>query len=389
MTLMEKLAEAQENLALVKTAVESGEKSADDLSDAINAVKEAQAKVDVAEEAEQMMKGLESPKEEKADKEEKSMSYRTIGENIAQRVAEKNIDANEKFAPFSLSVKTAAPMTTPSAIAPAITTVDTNLVLQPRRELTIRDLFSSETIAGSSLTYFVESSTVEGGAAYTTEGYEKPMVSFGDPTAITVALKKIASYLKESDEMIHDAGWLASAIDNRALYLHDLAVENYLVTALSGTSGIGTSSTLTPDGIKRAISLVKKNSGFTADAIVINPDDYDNIILRKDQNGQYYGGGFIAGAYGNGAIPSEPDLWGLRTIKTAAVAQGTAFVGAFGIGGSVIGNNEGKRFEFANQNEDDFIKNMITVRIEERIVLAVRRPSCFVKISGSSTSTEA
>ena len=388
MNLLEKLAEAKENLTQVKAAVEAEEKSAEDLSEAIETVKTLQSQIKAADEAEALMKALETPKEEKAEKEEKTMEYKTIGQAVAAQVIAANINPKEKFS-LSVPLKVAAPMTTPSSISPAITDMDTNLVQQPRRELTIRDLFASETISGNALTYFVESATVEGGPAHTTEGNEKPMMSFGDPTAVTVALKKIASYMKESDEMLHDAPWLATAIDNRGLYQHDLAVENYLVTALAGTSGIGTANKLTPDGIKRAMSTVKKNSGFRADAIVINPDDYDNLILRKDGNGQYYAGGFVAGAYGNGAYAGEPNLWGLRTITTPAVSVGTCYVGAFAMGGSVVGNNEGKRVDYANQNEDDFIKNMITMRIEERLVLAVRRPACFVKIQGQSTSTEA
>ena len=80
---------------------------------------------------------------------------------------------------------------------------------------------------------------------------------------------------------------------------------------------------------------------------------------------------------------------GHKVIPSASVTPGVCFVGAFKAGGSIIRNDEGLRVEFANQNEDDFIKNMITVRIEERLVLAVRRPACFVKIQGQSTSTEA
>ena len=161
------------------------------------------------------------------------------------------------------------------------------------------------------------------------------------------------------------------------------------MTALANTSGIGTGDKMTPDGILKAKMTVWKNSGFRPDALLINPDDLYNIMIRKDTNGQYYGGGFAAGAYGNGEVADEPRIWGMRVVPSASVTQGTCFVGAFRAGGSIVRNDEGLRVEFANQNEDDFIKNMITVRIEERLVLAVRRPACFVKITGQSTSTEA
>lgn len=389
MTLLEKLAEARENLAQVKVAVEAEEKTTDELSAAITAVKDLQNQIAAADEAEQLIKSLEAPVEEKANQEEKTVEYKTIGEKVAAQVQESGISTKQKFNVNVPNLKAAAVMDTPASISPAITDVDTRIVEGYRRPLLIADLFGSERISGNALTYFVESASIEGGPAFTTEGSQKPMMSFGDPTAVTVALKKIASYMKETDELIDDAPWLADAINGRGLYQHELTVENYLVTTLSGTSGIGTANLLTPDGIFKAMMTVQNNSGFAADAIVINPTDYQNIRLRKDSNGQYYGGGFFYAPYGTNGVVEQPSLWGMRTVVTAAVPVGTCFVGAFKLGGSVVRKNAGVTVDIANQNEDDFIKNLITILIEERLALAVRRPACFVKITGQSTSTEA
>lgn len=388
MNLLEKLAEAKENLTQVKAAVEAEEKSAEDLSTAIEEVKGLQAQIKAADEAEELMKALETPKEEKAEKEEKTMEYKNLGEYVAAKVKEEEYDPRDRKPFHTKPFKAAAPMTIPSGVKPAITTYDQN-VYGNLRELMIADLFATETISNNALTFFVESSTVEGGPAYTTEGNEKPMMSFGDPTSVTAALRTIASYMKESNQLVHDAPWLASAINDRGLFQHHLAVESYLVSALSGTSGIGTGNKMTPDGILKAKMTVWKNSGYRPDTLLINPEDLYNIMIRKDTNGQYYGGGFATGAYGNGAVAEEPTIWGLRVIPSASVTQGTCFVGAFKAGGSIVRSDEGLGVEIAYQNEDDFIKNMITVRIEERLVLAVRRPACFVKITGQSTSTEA
>lgn len=386
MTLLEKLTEAKDQLSEIKAAVETGEKSADDLAQAIENVKAAQANVDAADQADELIKSLGT--NETDTQEEENMEYKSIGEHVAAHVKEAGINPKQKFNYTAPAFKTAAPMLVPSGVKPAITDYDKN-VYGARRPLLVADLFSTERIASGALTFFVESATVEGGPAYTTEGGTKPMMSFGDPTPVTVALQKIASHMKESDEMIEDAQWLADAINGRGLYQHELAVENYLVTALAGTSGIGTGSKLTPDGLFNAMMTVQTNSGFAADAIVLNPTDYANIRLRKDSNGQYYGGGFMYNGYGNGDVVAQPSIWGVPTIITPAVAAGTAFVGAFKAGASIVRKNNGVVVDIANQNEDDFIKNLITILIEERLALAVRRPSAFVKITGSSTSTEA
>ena len=75
MTLLEKFEEAKTALASVKSAVEAGEKSADDLQEAITAVKNIQTQIKAADEAEALMKGLETPTAEKADKEEYYVKY--------------------------------------------------------------------------------------------------------------------------------------------------------------------------------------------------------------------------------------------------------------------------------------------------------------------------
>lgn len=385
MTLLEKLNEAKADLEQIMAAVEAGEATEEELSAAVDEVKSAQEKIAKAEEAEKLIKSMGTVKKE-TEQEDTDMSYKSIGEYAAAMVKESNINPKERFNVNAAEFKTAGPMTLPSSIQPALTDVDKRIVEGYRRPLLIADLFSSETISGNALTYFVESSTVEGGPAYTSEGYEKPMMSFGDPTAKTVALAKIASYMKESSELVEDAPWLADAINGRGMYQHELAVENYLVNALSGTSGIGTSSTLTADGIFEAMMTVLGSSGYAADAIVINPSDYQTLRLAKDANNQYYGGGYFYAPYGNNGIVEQPPLWGLRTVVTSAVAQGTAYVGAFKMGGSVVRKN-GVTVNIANMNEDDFIKNMITVLIEERLALAVRKPAAFVKITSASTAT--
>jgi HK97 family phage major capsid protein len=62
------------------------------------------------------------------------------------------------------------------------------------------------------------------------------------------------------------------------------------------------------------------------------------------------------------------------------VAQGTIIVGAFKTCGSVV-QKGGISVEAANTNEDDFVKNLMTIRAEERLALAVRRPAGFKKLT--------
>jgi HK97 family phage major capsid protein len=74
-------------------------------------------------------------------------------------------------------------------------------------------------------------------------------------------------------------------------------------------------------------------------------------------------------------------LWGTRVIVTPAIAQGTALVGAFTTSAQ-LWRRTGLTVEMSNSNNDDFEKNMVTVRVEERVALEVARPAGFGKVTG-------
>src|SRR5690606_17201566 len=207
-------------------------------------------------------------------------------------------------------------------------------------------------------------------------------------------LKKIAGFMKFTDEMTEDFPFWQSEINQRGLYLLALAEENQLlngpgtgstVLGLLNRSGIQTEVAAAggadnADALFRAMTKVQTATGLSADAVIVNPVDYQRLRLSKDGNGQYFGGGFFAGQYGNGGIVEQPPLWGLPTIVSAAVAAGTAVVGAFQAATTVY-RKGGVRVESTNSHVDDFTNNLITTRIEERVALAVRIPAAVVKVT--------
>lgn len=286
---------------------------------------------------------------------------------------------------------------TPADMIDALHDVRKEVVEGYRRPLTVADLFASESTTAAAVTYFVEGA-VEGSVAAVSEGGKKPQIHFADPTTVTDAVSKIAAIYKETDELLEDMPWLKSSIDNRAMYLLLAEEENQLLNGngsapnlrgLLNRSGLQTlnreSGENAPDAVFRAMTAVANKSNFVADGIIINPTDYQKIRLAKDGNNQYYGGGYFTGAYGNGAVLENPNLWGVRTVVTSAVAEGTAVVGAFRQGGSVI-RRSGVRVDIANTDAEDFQYNRIAIRIEERLALAVRYPAAFVKVDVSDPS---
>lgn len=375
MNLKEMLKEAMDTLKNVKAAVEKGEKTADDLQQATDAVKDIQAKIKAADAAEKILNDIGAP-EEKEDDEPKQA--KSLGENFvnfvkANQIGKKFNIVVPEFKTYSDIQKTP----TTSGVSAFATTYDRNVVTAPRVGLVIRDLFAAETISGSTLVYLVEGA-IEGAPAATNEGAKKPQVHFADPTPKTVSLAKIACFIKESDEYIHDYAFLASAINGRLLYHLQLVEQNKLVYDLSQTSGIqsdtthwtaGSTATALADLILQGAMDVQEQSGFAADAIVINPADWYSLRVAKDGEDRYYGGGFFG-------AQNVPNLWGIPVCVTTAVSAGTIIVGAFKTCGSVV-QSGGIGIDATNTDQDDFVKNLMTIRAEERLALAVRRPKGF------------
>ena len=279
-----------------------------------------------------------------------------------------------------------------TAGTPYLVDYDRTIVQALRIRLTVADLLGAGTLAGNAISYLVEGA-MEGNFTTVAEGAAKPQIHFVPPTAVLDALKKIAGWIKVTDEFLEDADFLMSEINNRLLYQLGYFEEQQLlngagtgttVLGLLNRSGIQTELATGPtddaDAAYRAITKIETNAGLPADGIVIHPTDYQNFRLQRDGNNQYYGGGFFQNEYGNGGIMEKPPLWGLRTVVTPAIAAGTALVGAFKLA-TTLYRKGGVRVESTNSHVDDFTNNLITIRAEERVALAVRVPLGLCKLT--------
>ena len=375
MNLKEMLKEAIETLTEVKKAAVKGEKSAAELQEAIDKVQDLQARIKAADEAEKILGAIGTPG---GSDPEKPVQAKSLGEHFANAVREKGrITARNGFnivAPEFVKAASDIQMS-PSGAVDFATTFDRNLVTAARTPLVIRDRFGAETIGGSTLVYLVEGA-MEGEPADTAEGAQKAQVHFEDPTPVTVSLHKITEFIRESEEYINDYAFLASAVNGRLLYALGLKEQNYLVAKLLGTSGIQTGSIAAAatyldvcDKILEAAMDVQLASGYPADAVALNPADWFKIRTLKNTLNEYFGGG----PFGSQNVPN---LWGIPVCVTTALAANKFAIGAYKTCGSVV-QNGGVRVASTNTNKDDFEKNLMTIRAEERIELAVRRPAGF------------
>ena len=276
-------------------------------------------------------------------------------------------EITDKKAGVSVHLKAATDVVTSVQIAD----VDKTVAPQPRRNAAA-DLFSNATINGNAITYFLQGA-YEGTPAVTAEGAKKPQNSTSfEPK--TLALSKIAAYIKETDEILYDEPFLASEVQNSLIYQLGKVEDATIINAVGSTSGIGAETydgtTVTfADGILASIMKVKSDSAYDASCVIINPADLFTLLTAKDQNGQYYGGGYFVGPYGNGGVNVPASIWGVSIYTSSTVTQGQALVCAKEA--VKVWKKGGLDVRLYEQNEDDALYNRVTLLAEERLACAV------------------
>lgn len=251
----------------------------------------------------------------------------------------------------------------------------------PQRRMTVRDLITPGTMDGNALEYVKETGFTNA-ADMVAEGAKKPESSLKYDVVSTTA-KVIAHYVKASRQILSDASQLASMIDGRLRYGLAFKEEQQL---LNGT-GVGQQllgiipqatafvNPMVPPGTPTSIDMIRQAmlqaflAEYPATGIVMNPIDWATIELLKDTTGRYI--------IGNPQGSINATLWNLPVVETQAVQVDKFLTGAFKLGAQVFDRWQA-RVEVATENEDDFVKNMVTILAEERLALAVYRPQAFI-----------
>ena len=269
MTINERLDAAKAALVEAKDADD-----AEALSCAIAEFKAATEAKEQADEADSLIKSLSNPKEEKPM--EPITEAKTIGE-----YALKNLDlsAIRNGAAKTAGTEYGFKAYTDPQVSQTVNTYSTDVADQGLRDLAVRGLFGAEQISGNAITFFTLGAKEDNSAPSpkgVNEAAAKPQFHIVEGT-VTKPLQKIAGWFYETDELLEDNPYLATALNNRGLYELDAAVEDYLLTTLAATSGIGAKTyahngNVNPDVILDAIMDVKKDTRFNADAIIINPN---------------------------------------------------------------------------------------------------------------------
>lgn len=262
------------------------------------------------------------------------------------------------------------------------------IVSTPLRPTRIADLLAPGTTDSNTVTYMEEVAYAIAAAAVAEGGLKPESTLVFD--AKSEPVRKIAHWIPVSEEMLDDVGQLQSYLDVRLRAGVDVTVDDQLLNGdgtapnLSGILdrvGLGApiarvDPQTNADVIAAQISALETATSVPATGIVLHPAQWASILLTKDTTGQYIGAGPFAS-------PGTPTLWGLPVAVTSVIAAGTALVGAFRTAAQMFDHGQ-LRVEASNSHADFFIRNLVAIRAERRLALAVYRPAAFGLCTGLS-----
>ena len=276
---------------------------------------------------------------------------------------------------------TSATTAAPGSAGALVTPQQAGIIAPPNQILHIRDLLAPGKTNSNSIEYPRETGFTNNAGAQTAEGELKAKsdLQFSDET---VAVRTLAHYIKASRQILDDAAQLESYIGGRLMYGLKLVEDRQLLNGdgLNGNlKGIIPQATAFADPASLANYTVMDQlrlamlqavlAEYPASGHVLNPIDWAIMELSKDAEGRYIIG------QPQGTV--NPTLWGLPVVATQAMGAGKFLTGAFNMGAQVFDRQQAS-IAIATENEDDFVKNMVTILCEERLALAVYRPEAFI-----------
>lgn len=267
----------------------------------------------------------------------------------------------------------------------------------PHRQIRVRDLYSPMQTGSPIIEYFRETGFTNAASVVP----ERSGGAFGLKPASNLAFdhrlataRTIAHNIAVHRNTLADEPQMVSLVDTELLYGLQLH-EDYQL--LNGTNtGEDLPGILTdPDiqtyswsaGANAAANNVADNKAdairraatktylalLPATGVVVSVQDWEDIELTKSTTGEYLLAVSIA-------VGGEQRVWRLPVVDTPAMADGTALVGAFGLGAQLY-DRELATVRTFEQHSDWAARNAVLVQAEERIAQAIKRPQAFVKVT--------
>lgn len=244
------------------------------------------------------------------------------------------------------------------------------------KPLTIRQILRSIPVSGNMVTGLRE-------LAWTNSAAEVSQGAAKNESDITfeqydTPIQTVAHWIKVSNQLLADAPAVAAYINTR---LRDGLAQRIDAQLLNGNGTSPNLSGLTDSGNYTAYSATSDDllvdainrakydlwaSGYMPDVCIVNPADWGAMERTREGAGT---GQYLYGAPG---LAAGVNPFGVRIVLSANMTAGNIYVAAMDRA-AVLYGREGAVVEMGYVN-DDFTKNLVTIRAEERLGLGIDVP---------------
>ena len=245
----------------------------------------------------------------------------------------------------------------------------------PNRKLVIESLIPHIPTTAGSMS-MVKETAFSNNAAVVAEGGSKPE-SYSTFEKYNVDVETVAHWTKISEQLAADAPAVQAFINTRMAYGLQDKIDSQLISG-TGTSGqlsglLNTGNytdygvSVTPGANDTLIDFAARviaeleDAKYVPEYIMLNPKDWTDLTLLKDTQKRY-----ILGGPGSA---SEKSLWGVPVITSSSITQGKYLIPNLSLGAAILDRQE--LVIDMERTQDDFIKNLLTIRVERRLGLAI------------------
>jgi HK97 family phage major capsid protein len=198
--------------------------------------------------------------------------------------------------------------------------------------------------------------------------------------SLTITPATLAIWVAASRQALRDVAGLSMIIDNSLIYAVEVLEEQEILNG-DGTPGhlhgimpqapalAAVTRDTALDALARGIAALAA-SGVKATGAVLNPADWLSVMLAKTTVESYL--------LGSPASATAALVWGVPLALSTAMTPGSFLVGNFVLGAE-LAYRESAVIDISTEHSEFFTKNLICVRAEESLALAVKQPSYFLK----------
>jgi len=251
--------------------------------------------------------------------------------------------------------------------------------LLPQVQPTILDLISIVQTNVGTVEYVTET-TFTNAAAETAEGSAAPEGALAYSKQ-TVSLSWLPFLLPASRQLLSDEARMQSFINDRLILGIKQRLQSQIISGngtspnlrgIVNTTGVLTQAkgtdTVMDQILKAKVAVINATNGdYVPNTLLINPADYQGLVLSKATTNEYLLGGPLAA--------DANRFWGMTPVVHVAVPSGTPIV--CDISQAELYVREGVTVSVSDSHSDFFAKGLLAFLAEGRFGFAVLQPKAF------------